>query len=223
MRRFLLTAAATLVLSSPASAQYVYSSSGYQSAQLVLNGGAFVLNSTDQGWVSSGPVYNGYNGPGNTNYFTGTPDGTEWLRSFFSFHMTDLPVITSAALRLNTEGTSGGVTVNFRDFLGNESQLFSNTNNGGTFADLGTGTFYGSRAYTFADNNVTLDVTLNAAAVADINSVTDGYYTLGGRLNLDEEGNNQVTPEPTTMILLGSGLAGIAARRRRKAAAASTN
>src|SRR6185369_9995998 len=49
-------------------------------------------------------------------------------------------------------------------------------------ADLGSGTIYGSRVVSAADNNTTVAITLNAAAVAALNAAIGSTISLGGAL-----------------------------------------
>ncbi len=118
------------------------------------------------------------------------------------------------------------------------------TSLGGTcgFADLGTGTFYGSRAYSADDSFELRSIALNQAAMNAIAAASGGSFFLGGRIsftvtfgaeepnqlifggsdgppqliiNYSEGGGPAETPEPASILLVATGLLGVAARSRR--------
>ena len=60
------------------------------------------------------------------------------------------------------------------------------------WTDLGTGTSYGSRVFSAADNNTTTTTTLNASAVGVINSALGASFAVGGAVTtIDAAGGNQ--------------------------------
>jgi hypothetical protein len=104
------------------------------------------------------------------------------------------------------------------------------------FGDLGSGTLYGSRIVSAADNGTVVEITLNAAALADLNAA-GGLFVLGAALGslsgvadqyvfgfsmapfVDDHTRQLVldvatVPEPSTIALFAVGAGLIAARRR---------
>jgi hypothetical protein len=109
------------------------------------------------------------------------------------------------------------------------------------FDDLGSGTAFGQQLVSAADNGTTIQLTLNAAALASLNASIGGSIAFGGALEsivgavdqyvfgfstaafvptdvrrLDLNVQPAVVPEPETLILLGIGLAALAVGRWRQ-------
>lgn len=194
------------------------------------------FNASSQGWVN---IPDG-TGP-NANYIVGNCGlgdcGSGEYRNYFSFSISGISgTITSAVLSLDTYGLS---------LAQSPSITYQVTSLGGTFgfADLGTGTLYGSRTYSGADSFEVLPITLNQAAMSAISAASGGTFSLGGRISSGvtfgaeepnqlifggsdsgvpqlivnySEGNGPVeTPEPASIVLAAAGLLGLAARSRR--------
>ena len=83
----------------------------------------------------------------------------------------------------------------------------ANTGQMAIFDDLASGTLFASRTVSAADNGTQVLITLNANAIAALNAAEGGAFAIGGVLT-------NSTPEPGTVMLLGSALAGLLCLRR---------
>ena len=193
-------------------------------------------------------------GTGNGNFLTGfvgnesgvDPQNGE-LRSFFRFDLSGIsgPVVTAAfQVTLPVNGylsVDAGETFGLFDYLLDPAVLGASPLPAGAFADLGTGTLYGSGAFTLASEGTLTTISLNAAAVAAINSALGGQFAMGGagtalaqqtdqRELLFGDSMDTATaqlvlgfgvledtnvPEPGAGLLVAAGLAGLAYWRRR--------
>jgi hypothetical protein len=135
----------------------------------------FVLSAVAQGWILQSGTGNGTSAT--NNYFAGNCSQQSCItpgevRNFFEFNIPVLngPIV-SASLVLFTGTNDGtrtlgvGITLS-QDPTGLVYQVTSWSSL--TFANLGTGTVYGSRTYTVADIAMVLPITLDTDALSAI-------------------------------------------------------
>jgi hypothetical protein len=196
------------------------------------------ISAADSGTYTS----SGFHLSTNKNYTTGISGGTE-DRSYFVFNLPlfSAPII-SAELQLTNPAngyTSPDAFEIFQlfDVLTPISSLqATNFTATSIFADLGTGTAYGSRTVSATDNATLVTIPLNVSAISAITAAGGGAWALGGALTTLGGATNEfmfgftgtgsptrqlvvsVIPEPDTLGLLSLGLllCGTAARIRRK-------
>jgi len=186
-------------------------------AQLLLNGTTLIGPGTT-GWFTSTGDSNG----GSGNYITGlcSDCGGDTYRGFFIFNVSFDNTITSAELLVDTftyDSLNATETLILSDYSGTVANLLSGSVDPlGIYTDLGTGTVYGTRVYSAADADQVRSISLNAAAIAALQSAADNLtpFTMGA--SLDE--NTSAVPEPSTLLSMGAGLGVLALVRRRKSA-----
>lgn len=154
------------------------------------------LDATDSGWYRSDGVHT----PQNQNYQTGFFDGTE-RRSFFVFDLSTVSgTVTAATLRLfnplvsptltGYQSPDPSETLEIYDVTTSAASVTGAAAGVGGFSDFGSGTLYGSKTVSAADNGTVVEIVLNASAVAAIDSGS-GLFLLGGALSTLSGTENQ--------------------------------
>lgn len=204
---------------------------------------AQVTIGTDEGLVNAGRDNQGWwrldaaNGnPTNDNYYTGGD-----VRSYFTFDLSGITpgTITGLVLELRRYIQDAPVDLEFWDVSTSAVDLAQrNTVDNAIHADLGTGASYGSATVLTGGSFDVLSFTLNAAAVADANAASGGYFSVGAAVNgpgaifsysSDEASSGGVgytqqliinpvssVPLPAGILLLSGGLGALTLGRRRK-------
>jgi len=180
-------------------------------AQLILNG-TTTINASNTGWYTSA---NTTNEPGGANYITGLCSncGGPTFRDFFAFTIPAEITVTTATLNVNTyiyDSTNPSETLGLFDVSTPLATLLAGTGGLAAYNDFGSGVLYGSRVYTSADQNLFRTVSLNASAISAIQQSAGGSFVMGGALQ------DQVIPEPSTLVLMASALGLLAAHRATK-------
>jgi hypothetical protein len=153
---------------------------------------------TDRGQYSN----TGFHNPTNPNYVVGDGFGNEF-RNFFVFDLSSVvQPIASAKLALFVPSAQTGPGYNsadpsenyeLHDVTTSLATLTGGTGGVAAFTDLGGGVVYGSRTMTAADQGTVVEITLNAAAIAQLDAAT-GLIGIGGSLTtLDGVPNAEFT------------------------------
>jgi len=125
-------------------------------------------------------------GPGPDIYFVGTL-GDEH-RCYFVFDLADIgPIVQDASISIYTphngvNAPNGSLLFDLFDVSSSATNVAAGASSVSIFNDLGSGTIYGSRIYTEADEQNFATIPLNAAAVAQINSQLGQSFAIGGAI-----------------------------------------
>lgn len=143
----------------------------------------FTPGTDNQGWWSDTRK----NSDSNDSYLVGKVGG-DIHRNFFTFNLSSLnQEVVSAYLNLRPYKSGSNPTQNLEFFDVSTSATTLNNNNGSSvaiFEDLGTGKSYGKTIVgTGSSGTGILLISLNAAAVADINTAAGGFFSIGGTLD----------------------------------------
>lgn len=205
--------------------------------ELDTSGTPFDAGVNNQGWWS--------NAAGNTDtedsVQTGDLGGGTFLRSFYTFDLSGEPAtgtVNSASLTIllgTTAPVAGTESIGFFD-VSTDAALLNNNDisvdivtSDAIFADLGTGTSYGTFSINTGQADTTeLTFSLNADGIAAVQAgLGGGFFSIGGslqsagvvfggvddavKLTLDVT----AVPEPSSLMVLG-GLGCVACLRRRR-------
>jgi len=206
-----------------------------------------VIPHTDRGQYSDTGLHN----PSNPNYVVGDTSFSV-NRNFFVFDLSGVTQpIASAKLALFVPSSLAGPGYNspdpsenyeLRDITTSLATLVAGTGGVAAYSDLGSGVVYGNRTMTATDMGTLVEITLNPAAIAALDSAT-GLIGIGGLLTtLDGVTNFEFTfgssgsigditelrltlvPEPSTFSLIGIGaISFLGNRRNRRRRAPITN
>jgi hypothetical protein len=140
-----------------------------------------VLSSIAQGWINQSGTASVVSATsnyiaGNCTFPCNVNAGGEF-RDFFEFN---IPVLNAPIVSVSLVLRTGVITLD-QAATAIDYQVTSLSSSSPTFADLGTGTVYGSRTYTAADANMVLPIALDADAISAIGSggIT---FSVGGRV-----------------------------------------
>lgn len=197
-----------------------------------------VSSATDSGWYND----SGNHGSSNPNYIAGWRGNIEY-NNFFVFDLSSVTgTIVGAELRLEnpTSGYESPDATETYSLFDVSTSIASLTAGGsgltGTFADLGSGTSYGSLVMSVSDNGTVVTISLNSAGIAALNAAAGGSIAIGGAVTTLTMTTNVIEnvfafssngtetkelvlttiPEPSSLALFGVGALGLGGARWRR-------
>jgi len=216
---FTLTAIVALVLvaaSTNARAEnYAFGFSFFTASNSLNLNGTSNLN-TDSGWINSD---GDHTLAGGTNYYSGCCDagGTSSTANYFSFLGigSGANPVTSASLSLFSYGisVSGTYTLYYSSLLPSTVPSGTPFSNVAYYDAIVNGPVIGSIFLTPGDSDTTIVIDLNAVGDAIMSKKLGGDIVLGGTFT-----PTSATPEPSTYLMFGTGLLGLAFLMRKKIA-----
>jgi hypothetical protein len=168
-----------------------------------------VFTNTDSGWIDA--LQADY--PGNQNYVSGNLNGDNYS-DFFDFDLTGLTgTVTSASFNVDTYVITVPGTFDIFATALTPAQVSSANAPLPYYADLTSGEEIGTIDFATSDSNSLATITLNTAGDEWLQANEGNGVVIGGQFN-----GASATPEPSSLVLLGTGIAGLAGMIRRKAA-----
>ncbi len=156
---------------------------GLQTQQFSTAESMFHRDTFNQGWWAATHTTTRDN---NDNYFVGRCCREEEIRDFFTFDLSSLKHrVVFAQLRVESGDVRGHAhkQLGLFDISTPAAVLNHNTTlNPEIFADLGTGTSYGTFDVKGSQDYEVLSLSLNRSAIRDINNANGGFFSIGGRL-----------------------------------------